>query len=482
VRLATTAEPSAYPALCPTPTMVEQPSGDLGARMARLLADGLSDRLTEIPPSHTDTHDHAAKHGGTHDGTHDGKHDQGGTHDGIAAVLLLGTDSPALPSSSLSAALKALSTADIVLGPCENGGFWCLGVNARASQRCAEVALATWLDDLDWSQQDTRPAVESRANAWGLTVAHAPSWFDVDYGTDLPRLDRALRDAPLRAPRTRAALKAFFAAASTSAEGPHPASQQANNHGRRLADHNEQAPQDSAGDAVPLVSLIVSTLNEGLRLDKCCAALADLPGPVEIIVADGGSSDGSNERVADRADVTVVRCSPGRGRQLAAGAALATGDIFAFVHADAVLPKDATTHMRQALAASDAQPPTEAGAFVTRTVADPEFPDRAGVLLRFADFRSRFTKYPYGDQVLFMTAKAYRETGGFRPLPIMEDYDLSVRLARRAPIARIPVPIVVSGRRMQQHPFRVAWMMRVIPPLYRLGVPPERLAKWYRGG
>jgi len=401
VALATTDPSEAYPLLCPEPTVVDQGEGNLGARMATLLRDNLAD---------------------------------------TGAVLLLGSDSPGLPPGHLSDALHALAHADIVLGPCENGGFWCVGLNASAPAASASVAQGTWLDDIDWSRQDTLPAVEARADALGLKLAHAPAWFDVDRASDLPRLAGVLDETPHRAPRTR-----------------------------------HELAREKVDDG-SLVSLIVSTLDEGLLLDTCCAALAAQPGPIEIIVADGGSCDGSVERVRDRLDVTVVRSAPGRGRQFAAAAALATGDVLAFVHVDVRLPADATDRMRAALAPGL----TEAGAFVTRTLPDPDLPDRAGPLLRLADLRSRITRHPYGDQVLFMTAEAHQATGGFLPLPIMEDYDLSVRLARRAPIARIAEPVLVSGRRIQLNPLRSALLMRLIPPLYRLGVSPDRLARWYR--
>lgn len=433
--LATTAEPTAYPQLCPAPTTVSQGAGDLGERMARLISNGLqADR----------------------------------------AVLLLGSDSPGLPGKHLAEALAALDSTDLVLGPCENGGFWCLGASAAARTACPALADATWLDGLDWSLQDTQPAVEARARELGLSLAHAPTWFDIDHERDLPRLAAVLSEAPRRAPRTHAFLANHGVLRTQRAQRKRRATGQGN------ADDLAK-PATGRHDEQPFVSLIVSTLNEGLLLDACCTALAEQPGPIEIIVADGGSRDGSIERVADRAEVTVVSSPPGRGRQFAAGAALASGEILAFVHADAVLPPQATTHMRNALFSGGGGQRTEAGAFVTRTVADPELPNRAGPLLRLADLRSRLTRHPYGDQVLFMTSEAYAATGGFRPLPIMEDYDLSVRLARRARLARISTPVVVSGRRMQQHPLRTALMMRVIPPLYRLGVSPERLAGWYRG-
>jgi len=79
-----------------------------------------------------------------------------------------------------------------------------------------------------------------------------------------------------------------------------------------------------------------------------------------------------------------------------------------------------------------------------------------------------------------VSREAYEAVGGFRPLPIMEDYDLSVRLAARKPLARVKTPVTVSGRRMQQQPISSFVLMRVIPPLYRMGVNPNTLARIYR--
>jgi len=81
---------------------------------------------------------------------------------------------------------------------------------------------------------------------------------------------------------------------------------------------------------------------------------------------------------------------------------------------------------------------------------------------------------------MFFTRALYDAVGGFRALPIMEDYDLSRRLARRTRMARLRPPVSVSGRWIQRRPLRSFVLMRVLPPLFRLGVDPERLARVYR--
>ncbi len=393
--LAQAGDPEEFPLLLPTPTILRQGDGDLGRRMATLVAGALSQR---------------------------------------DRALLLGTDSPALPDGHLHAALKLLDDHDVVMGPHADGGFWCLGV------RSGHQALwgNTWLDELDWTADATREQVLDRAARMGLSVGEAPGWFDVDRGDDLERLRDVLSHDADAAPETRKVLSAHDA------------------------------------DEQPL-SIVVVALNESIGLDYCLEGLAEQPGPLEIIVADGSSGDRSPERAA-AAGATVVVSPPGRGRQLAAGAAASTGDPLLFLHADTTLPPGATTRVHETLA--DGR--YEAGAFITRTVAEENLPNRAGPLLRLADLRSRWSRYPYGDQALFMTRQAYLAVGGFRPLPIFEDLDISRRLARRKPLARVSAEVRVSGRRIQVAPLRFACLARLLPVLFRLGVSPDTLARMYR--
>lgn len=392
--LAVSAPYEEYPLQVPTPTMIRQGEGDLGRRMATLAAGALDQR----------------------------KH-----------VLLLGTDSPGLPVDHLDRAVIMLAAHDIVLGPCTDGGFWCLGVRGGHPTLWGN----TWLDDLDWNRSDTRAQVIARAERIGLSVGLAAEWMDVDVAADLTPLRALIEGDPSPAPETLLALD----------EPP---------------DHD-------------LISVVIPTLNESVRLDDAIEALEQQSGRFEIIVADGGSLDRSDERAAARGVVVVV--SPmGRGRQLIAGAGMATAPVLLFLHADTRLPPDASRLIHAALEGG-----AEAGAFVIHTVPDPTLRNRAGPLLRLADLRSHWTRHPYGDQALFVTREAYDDVGGFKPLPIMEDHDLAVRLAKRRPLARIKTPVTVSGRRIQRHPIRSALLMRLIPPLYWIGVNPHRLARWYHG-
>jgi hypothetical protein len=119
-----------------------------------------------------------------------------------------------------------------------------------------------------------------------------------------------------------------------------------------------------------------------------------------------------------------------------------------------------------------------AGAFRTWTVAD-EAPPWFAPLLHLADVRSRVTRYPYGDQALFVRAHVFRAIGGFPEIPLMEDLELSHRLWKHGRIARCPASVRVSGRRFIARPIVYTALVNVFPLLYRAGVSPRTLARLY---
>lgn len=337
--------------------------------------------------------------------------------------IVIGADAPGLPAERLAAAHAALAEADAVIGPAEDGGYYLLGL------RTCPVGL---LADLPWSAPDTCAATLARLRARGLTVVVLAPWFDLDTPADLPRMRALLAADPAVMPATRRTL------------------------------------------AAPRISVVMPVLDEARRIDAALAALADVPGLAEVIVVDGGSGDDTIAR-ARAHPVQVITAPRGRGPQLNAGAAAAIGDVLLFLHADTTLPRDAVTHVAAALAPAD----VVAGAFRTWTVPDAARPWFAP-LLHLADVRSRVTHLPYGDQAMFVRAEVFRALGGFAPIPLMEDLELSRRLARRGRIHTCAASVRVSGRRFEQRPVVYTAMVNVFPWLYRLGVPPVALARLYR--
>lgn len=194
----------------------------------------------------------------------------------------------------------------------------------------------------------------------------------------------------------------------------------------------------------------------------------------EVIVVDGGSSDGTAE-LARAAGARVVSAARSRGAQLHAGASVAEGSVLLFLHADVVLPSAARAAMVEALADER----VVGGNFYLRFVPG----SFAASLFTLANhWRRRWLRIYYGDSGLFVRRDVYRRLGGFRALPVLEDYELVRRLERAGRTAYLrDVVIEASARRFEAAPLRTLGVWTLIQVLYSaFGVRPERLAKLYR--
>lgn len=220
------------------------------------------------------------------------------------------------------------------------------------------------------------------------------------------------------------------------------------------------------------ISIIIPVLNEANTINGVLARILGASN-LEVIVVDGGSQD-ETVALAQSVGVKVIAATSGRASQMNAGAAVATGSILLFLHADTHLPPAFDTLVRQVLQ----NPGTIAGAFELRIDAE-----LWGIRLieKMVNLRSRFFSLPYGDQAIFLKASIFKEIGGFPNLPIMEDFELMRCLKRYGNIAIVPVPVLTSGRRWQKlGVVRTTLINQLIIIGYFLKVPPAKLARWYR--
>jgi glycosyltransferase involved in cell wall biosynthesis len=192
------------------------------------------------------------------------------------------------------------------------------------------------------------------------------------------------------------------------------------------------------------------------------------------VVSDGGSTD-DTVAIAARRGVRVVHSATGRGRQLNRGAQAATGRILWFIHADAQPPASGAELICEALARRD----VVGGAFWRRTLSEPGHRYTLGRALFVADARSYMTRYPYGDQGIFVTRDAFEAVGGYPDYPILEDVALVRALWNIGRLKIVHAHIEVSGRRLEANPWFYTAVMGVFPVLFRLGVSPHTLARWY---
>ena len=228
--------------------------------------------------------------------------------------------------------------------------------------------------------------------------------------------------------------------------------------------------------AAPHISIIIPTLNEAEFLPPLLAALAHEDVPAEVIVVDGGSTDGTAELAAARG-CTVLRAAPGRGPQLAFGAQGARGDILLFLHADTTFPAGGLRRIVEGLQGS---PDAVGGNF--RLVFDGRDGFSRWLTGFYAWIRRRGLYY--GDSAVFVRRAVYGELGGIRPLALMEDLDFNRRLERAGPTLCIEDPaLVTSSRKFRgRSPVSIVAGWLVIHALYYLGVSPKRLAAFYYRG
>jgi rSAM/selenodomain-associated transferase 2 len=215
-------------------------------------------------------------------------------------------------------------------------------------------------------------------------------------------------------------------------------------------------------------------LNEALLLPALLERLLPLVRHgCEVIIADGGSADGSAD-IAQCTGFTVVRAARGRARQMNAGAAHATGTALLFLHADTQLPEGAAVLVVEALSGGACR----WGRFDVCIAGRPVMLRVVGHMM---NLRSRLSGIATGDQAMFVTRAAFDAVGGFPDQPLMEDIELSRRLraiSRPACIARC---VTTSGRRWETRGvWRTIFLMWLLRWNYWRGVPAGQLAEAYR--
>ena len=227
------------------------------------------------------------------------------------------------------------------------------------------------------------------------------------------------------------------------------------------------------GDPLP-VAIVVPTLNEAAGIVAALRQLRrDFP-DCELVVVDGGSSDATATLAAGHA--RVLHSPAGRAVQMNVGAAATSAPVLWFVHADCRIDPNALGQVRAALA----DPRVVGGGLTLRF-------DRRSVGLDYLAWsstkRARHLHQIFGDQAMFVRRDIFEALGGFPEISIMEDLELSRRLARRGRLVVLRATSTASSRRFVEHgTWSMIVLMQVLKAAYFLGVAPEQLARLYRAG
>ena len=219
------------------------------------------------------------------------------------------------------------------------------------------------------------------------------------------------------------------------------------------------------------LTIVMPVLDEAAHIGPALAGLAPLrQRGTEVIVVDGGSSDGTAQLAQEGAD-HVISAPRGRAAQMNAGAGAGRGDAFLFLHADTALPDDADRLIEAALVRR------AWGRFDVRIAGRHPL---LSIVAHMTNARSRTTGIATGDQAIFVSREAFAAVGGFPDLPLMEDIAISQRLKRVSRPFCVATPAITSGRRWEKNgTIRTILLMWRLRLAYYLGAEPADLARRY---
>ena len=222
------------------------------------------------------------------------------------------------------------------------------------------------------------------------------------------------------------------------------------------------------------ISIVIPTFNESECIESTLECLAPLRQQGhEVLVVDGGSTDETRELVNNRVD-RVIQTTPGRAHQMNVGASHATGDILWFIHADTKVFENAAQLILESLA-NDYR---HWGRFDIR-LSGEHFLLR--VVEKLMNLRSSITGIATGDQGIFVRRNTFSAIGGFMPIPLMEDVEISRRLKKWARPCCLRDKLITSSRRWEENGvLRTVLLMWRLRLAYALGVSPEKLAHAYK--
>ena len=227
------------------------------------------------------------------------------------------------------------------------------------------------------------------------------------------------------------------------------------------------------GERKPVLSIIIPALNEAANLERNLPSLFRACPDAEVIVVDGGSTDGTPDVVSRFPQAKLMVAPRCRARQMNAGAECASGETLLFLHADTTLPSAAPNAVAEALGRLD----VVGGRFDVRFDSNRRIFNAVATMM---NVRSRLSGISTGDQAIFVRRRVFEAMGGYADIPLMEDIEFTRRLKRQGRSACLRLRVLTSARRWERdgalHTIVLMWVLRL---LYFAGVSPARLHGWY---
>ena len=350
---------------------------------------------------------------------------------GYKRVAIIGSDSPELTADCIMDVFERLKTKDAVFGPSTDGGFYLAGLS---------VAQPRLFGIDGYGTANAMSNLEKRARSMQLDYELLSPMNDMDTLFDLQCLYSRLRSSQEKPQATWGALM-------------------------RLKDEGVPVAERS-------ISVVVPVYNEEKQIPALIENLGGMKPYCELLFVDGGSTDSTVHLLSP--EFKVLQSVKGRGKQLNCGARASHGELLLFLHADSRLPKGALAEVRRVLKTSSF------GCFGIRFTSKRP----AMICCSFlSNFRAKYRRTPFGDQGMFMERSLFNKLGGFKDLPLMEDYQMSLDLQE---LGVRPVlahkRILTSSRRYDGSLFKqLGTMVHMgrLRKMYRDGKDPQYIASLY---
>lgn len=223
------------------------------------------------------------------------------------------------------------------------------------------------------------------------------------------------------------------------------------------------------------ISIIIPTYHEAGHIGPLVHFLRNqcrYEQPPEIIVADGNSRDATVQEAAEADAQVIVSPRKGRAAQMNAGAGMATGDVFYFLHADTYPPPGFADDLLGAV-----QQGYGSGCYRLAF-------DHRHWFLNLHCWFTRFNvnAFRFGDQTLFVRREAFFKAGGFRDdLIVMEDQEIIGRIRKHGRFKVFAEAVTTSARKYLRHGiYKTQGIFFLLYFLYQLGFSQEKLVRTYR--
>ncbi len=343
---------------------------------------------------------------------------------GYESCVLIGTDVPEISNGELVAAFTKLNNADVVFGPTLDGGYYLVGMKSLQKSVFHNQSYGH-----NSVLENTLAALEEDK----LKVDFVKELSDIDTKEDIYIF------------RNRITMSKALQKLSTS---------------QFLMDNRR-------------ISIIVPLYNEESTIVKLQKQLTPLKDKCEIIFVDGGSTDKTLELIDP--GFKVVSSPKGRGNQMNYGAGESTGDVLLFLHCDSELPENPLEEITEVMKKY------RVGCFGIRFNSQSGLMRICGIM---SNRRVKDRKIIFGDQGIFIDRKLFFDIGMFPDLPLMEDYELSIRLKKCGEKPGLTKErIITSDRRFPKGTIpklQLMMKMQKLQRMYRHGVPIEKISAMYR--